>query len=509
MATVESSDTVATPDPDPVIARYNVFLKPQLPAHQKLLVLQYPNRTDKNAAGSGAGATSLSGQTPTELRIKTASGMVEVDVPLDYASAYDRAKGIAWGTALATSTKAKAGGSHGLAGGFGVGGTTQGNNRHGPGGSGGGSRGAAAASAQAAAATHAAAEAEGGPSAGAGAGAGTTSSADWAEAVRQDRVLRLQTLGGMCPPARIAEARWMIGAFDGGNLHLTPVNSLVHLRPQMHHIDAEAEVERAKHRDTNAAAGAGGGEGGTGVGGAGGAGSAGAGGAGGRAAGAAGARAIHMTVKSAGADGDEVITETMADRLRAVQMENWARMLYVGDDDETSWEVYDQTLFLKDPAAAMQAATAVAATTTATESGADDVGGKGKDIVTDAAHGQLVDKVPALLTNWTEDDMLQAISRIEKPPDDLTPTPTASMAKSKTAVKGKGPALPLPTAVGGIEIKSEADAQSTSPNAQRRTRPLARSAASKAAAAAPATTSRARGARARQAGRGVAMDVDQ
>ncbi|KIH86544.1 sulfite reductase beta subunit [Sporothrix brasiliensis 5110] len=501
MATVASSDTVAAPDPDPVIARYNVFLKPQLPAHQKLLVLQYPNRTDKNAAGGGAGAISLSGQTPTELRIKTASGMVEVDVPLDYASAYDRAKGIAWGTALATSTKAKAGGSHGLAGGFGVGGTTQGNNRHGPGGgggSGGGSRGAA--SGQATAATHAAAEAEDGRSA--GAGAGTTSSADWAEAVRQDRVLRLQTLGGMCPPARIAEARWMIGAFDGGNLHLTPVNSLVHLRPQMHHIDAEAEVERAKHRDTNAAAGAGGGEGGAG-------GAAGAGGAGGRAAGAAGARAIHMTVKSAGADGDEVITETMADRLRAVQMENWARMLYVGDDDETSWEVYDQTLFLKDPAAAMQAATAAAATTTATESGADDVGGKGKDAVADAAHGQLVDKVPALRTNWTEDDMLQAISRIEKPPDDLTPTPTASKAKSKTAVKGKGPALPLPTAAGGVEIKSEADAQSTSPSAQRRTRPLARPAASKAAAAAPATTSRARGARARQAGRDVTMDVDQ
>lgn len=206
----------AAADADPVVARYNVFLKPQLPAHQKLLVLQYPNRVDKNSAGSGSGAASYSGQTPTELRIKTASGMVEVDVPLDYTSAYDRAKGVAWGSALATSTKAKAGGSHGLAGGFGVGGT-QGNGRNGGAGGSGGraASAAAAATAAAAAAAAAAAEVEG--------RVGTSSAADWSEAVRQDRVLRLQTLGGMCPPARIAEARWMIGAFDGGALTTSPV----------------------------------------------------------------------------------------------------------------------------------------------------------------------------------------------------------------------------------------------------------------------------------------------
>ncbi|CAK7211528.1 hypothetical protein SCUCBS95973_001146 [Sporothrix curviconia] len=495
MATSENTDA-ASADPDPVIARYNVFLKPQLPAHQKLLVLQYPNRVYKSSAG-GPGAVSFSGQTPTELRIKTGSGMVEVDVPIDYTSAYDRAKGVAWGSALATSTKAKAGGSHGLAGGFGVSGT------HGHGRNGGSGRAAAAAAAAAAQA-----EAE---------GRTTTSTADWSEAVRQDRVLRLQTLGGMCPPSRIAEAKWMIGAFDGGNLHLTPVSSLVHLRPQLHHIDAETEVERAKHRDTSAAGGAGG----DGAGGAGGS----AGGAGGassgRPGGPGGPRAIHMTVKSAGADGDEIITETMADRLRAVQMENWARMLYVGDDDENSWEVYDQTLFLKDAAGAMASATA-AATTENAEAAARE-GAKGKGVATEkvdkgandnsSSQVQLVTKVPALRTNWTEDDMLQAISKIEKPSEDLAPA--QKPANKPKAIKGKGkavtasvPASTTPVA-GSAEMKSEHDAQSTSPSAQRRTRPLARPAASLAAAGATAPPSRGRGDR-RQTGaaRGSAMDLD-
>ncbi|CAK7270771.1 hypothetical protein SEPCBS119000_004257 [Sporothrix epigloea] len=454
-------------DPDPVVARYNVFLKPQLPAHQKLLVLQYPNRVDKSSAG-GAGAITFSGQTPTELRIKADSGMVEVDVPLDYTSAYDRAKGIAWGSALATSTKAKAGGSHGLAGGFGVGGT-QGNTR--TGGAGGGRAAAAQADME---------------------GQATTSSTDWSEAVRQDRVLRLQTLGGMCPPARIAEAKWMIGVFEGGNLHLTPVSSLVHLRPQLHHIDAETEVERAKHRDTASGGGAGGDGAGAG-----------------RPGGPGGPRAIHMTVKSVGADGDEFITETMADRLRAVQMENWARMQYVGDDDETSWEAYDQALFLRDTAAALSrdaGATEEDLRKMTAEEGGSSGGQK----------AQLVTKVPSLRTDWTECDMLQAISGIEKPSEELAPAKTPMT--SQAAVKGKGKASTAASETASIaatrtpsstKIKAEQDANPPPLAAERRTRTSVQADASLPAGATNAP-SRGRGGRARQAGstRGSAMDLD-
>ncbi|EPE07007.1 dna-directed rna polymerase iii complex subunit rpc37 [Ophiostoma piceae UAMH 11346] len=467
----------ASDEADPIVARYNVFLKPQLPEHQKLLVLQYPNKVDKNGAASGSGGGSL--QTPTELRIKTGSGMVEVDVPIDYTTAYDRTKGVAWGTALATSTKAKAGGSHGLASGFGVGGQ-QGNNRNGGGRGGGGGGGSAAAA-------NTIIEDDG------GAGRAITSSTDWADAVRQDRVLRMQTLGGMCPPARIAEAKWMIGVFDGGNVHLTPVSSMVHLRPQLHHIDAETEVERAKHRDTGPGAG------GDGAGGAG----AGAGGAAaGGPRGQAGPRAIHMTVKSAGADGEEIITETMADRLRGVQMENWSRMVYVGDDDEHSWDVYDQTLFLKDPAPDPAAAEG-------------DDADKSKGAVEGGGAASLRAKVPALRTTWTEDDMLVAISKIEKPAEDDLPIkleakPAAGKGKGKVTFAEPATAGGTSSANGtagsaGVEVKTEATGQA----AQTRMRPLARPAASLAAAGAAPSTTRGRGARTRQAStKSSAMDID-
>lgn len=206
-AAADAAAAAAT-ESDPVVARYSVFLKPQLPAHQKLMVLQYPNTVDKAASLTSAGLA------PTELRVKKASGMVEIDIPLDYNSAYDRTKGMAWGGALASSTKAKAGGSHGLAGGFGVGGV-QGARGRALGGGAAGGRSVSAA---------------GGGAADGHYGSG---SLDWPEAVRQDRVLRLQTLGGMCPPARSAEARWMIGVFDGGRVFPPGVGPALPLSPAL------------------------------------------------------------------------------------------------------------------------------------------------------------------------------------------------------------------------------------------------------------------------------------
>ncbi|EFX06083.1 sulfite reductase beta subunit [Grosmannia clavigera kw1407] len=473
-ATVDAAGATAT-DSDPVVARYNVFLKPQLPAHQKLLVLQYPNRVDKTSP------LTSSGLSPTELRVKQASGMVEIDIPLDYNNAYDRTKGMAWGGALASSTKAKAGGSHGLAGGFGVGGVQ-------------GARGRALAGAGTAGGRSVSTTAAGG-------GDGHYGSLDWSEAIRQDRVLRLQTLGGMCPPTRTAEARWMIGVFDGGNLHLTPVNSLVHLRPQLHHIDAEADLDRQKHRDS---AGADGGAGGRGAGGP---------------AGGPVARAIHMTIKSAGADGDEVVTETMADRLRAVQMENWTRLTYVGDDDENSWDVYNQTLFLRETAAAASASASAAASSAASSTGAtagadDDDKEKSTDILsaTDTADDKpLVAKVPSLRTAWQENDLLQAISGIQKPADDSSEAAAAAAevarqtarlkAKNKAKAKQRleGNAASSAEAVSSAAVKQELSVADGPAPIARRGRPSA-----------TLPPSRGRGGRTRQTGpgRGSAMDID-
>lgn len=159
-------------DDDPITASYPVFLNPALPLGRRLLVLQHPNRTDESGTRPP----------PSELRLKAESGMVEVDMPLDYTEAYDRDKGLRWGRTLQMSMAAKNGGSHGLAGGFGFGAVQQ--------------RGS-----------------------GSGAGGRKRSEVDaedlidWNEAIRQDKVLRTQTLGGQYPDAD--EVQYMVGVFQG------------------------------------------------------------------------------------------------------------------------------------------------------------------------------------------------------------------------------------------------------------------------------------------------------
>lgn len=154
---------------DPITASYPVFLNPSLPLGRRLLVLQHPNRTDDAPRPP-----------PSELRIKADSGMVEVDMPLDHSAAYDREKGVRWGRVLQSSMATKNGGSHGLAGGFGFGAVQQR-------GSGGGGRRKSEVD--------------------------SDDLMDWNEAVRQDKVLRTQTLGGQYPEAD--EVQHMVGVFQG------------------------------------------------------------------------------------------------------------------------------------------------------------------------------------------------------------------------------------------------------------------------------------------------------
>jgi hypothetical protein len=162
-------------DDDPIVASYSVFLKPPLPEHRNLVVFQYVTKTAQDPG-------SIRMPRITELRVKPNTGMYEVDVPIDTMEAYDRNKGIAWGTALKKSMETKKGGGMGLAGGFNI--VTAPN-----------------------------------PAAGRGGRRGAGSTEDdglplsWAEAVKQDKVLRTQTFGG----GRSAEehTREMIGVFQG------------------------------------------------------------------------------------------------------------------------------------------------------------------------------------------------------------------------------------------------------------------------------------------------------
>ncbi|ORY65276.1 Sin-like protein conserved region-domain-containing protein [Pseudomassariella vexata] len=315
VASSNSSD-----DPDPIIASYNVFTNPSLPSTRKIFILQHPNK-------QGAAATSY--PSIQEVRIKPSSGMIEVDVPLPYQDAgFDRDKGMKWGGALQKSMGSKNGGSHGLAGGFGVGVPPARNGRR---------------------------------------GEGDREIYDWSEAVRQDKVLRTQTLGGMVGSGE--DCRWMVGVFKGGNLHLTPATSEIQLRPQMHHLDAQIEQERL-NRPRDGGLGQGPLDGKTGP-------------------TPAAAKAITMTVKSA-LTGGEVVTETMTDRLRHVQMEAWQRLKYIGEEEDEAWTLHDNTLLF--------------------QGGAKPGDANGKSKILKAEDADLEKEAVKLTTRWGEEDFLRAVA---------------------------------------------------------------------------------------------------
>ncbi|KAK0636821.1 hypothetical protein B0T17DRAFT_473411, partial [Bombardia bombarda] len=358
MASPNPPREVSEEGDDPIVASYSVFIKPELPKHRKLVVLEIVNKTSQDPAHIRVPRI-------RELRIKPKTGMYEVDVPVDVGNSYDRGKGVAWGTALTKSMETKRGGSLGLAGGFGVGAPPV---------RGGGRRGGAG----------------GGGIGGGGDDDRGNGQLSWVEATRQGKVLRTQTLGGG-ESAEEVNTNHMVGVFKGKNLHLTPVSSIVHLRPVPHHLDAATEQERL----SRPAAG---------------------GPAAGSAADKSAGRAIHMTLKAA-MDEDGVSTETIADRLRAVQSESWQRMQWVQDESADAWGAYNECLFLR---------SAAGAATAATKHDGDD---KGKELAAAAADGvednddsgapDLVDRVPRLKTSWGGDELLRAVSGIKK--DDPKP----------------------------------------------------------------------------------------
>lgn len=171
-----------------------------------------------------------------------------------------------------------------------------------------------------------------------------------------------------------------------GNLHLTPATSLIHLRPQLHHVDATTEQERLARGSAG-----GGGQGG------------GAGGAGGGSGSSKpeAARAIHMTIKKTSDGSEELVQETMADRLKKVQSEAWRKHRYVHDEAADSWAVSEEALFLHGSGPAQEGTTTAAAD-------------KQKQAAEDHGVAELADQVAALRTGWDEDGLLETTSGIKK-----------------------------------------------------------------------------------------------
>jgi len=207
--------TTATEEDDPVVASYSVYIVPpsqtssttQSSSASKLLLLQYPARRP-----SSKPYNTRTLQKPTSLRIKPTTGLLEVDVPIDTSDNYNREKGSDYGKALKRSRVSQQGGTHGLAGGFNTGAVGRRFQYDGvhlrdipihP-------------------------------------GSDSNLSSD------PEDIITTQTLGGKIVKASSGDPVYMLGSFRGSELHLSHLDALVQVRPQLHHLDAADELERAR-----------------------------------------------------------------------------------------------------------------------------------------------------------------------------------------------------------------------------------------------------------------------
>jgi len=169
-------------DDDPIIRSYDIYVKPKVEKDRQFVVMQFPNRDASQSYNEANGSA------PLAIRMKAKAGMFEMDVPVDPWHNYDRLKGVEMGDALNKSESARGVGTHGLAGGFGIG--AQLPNK-------GGRRG------------------------GTKENEGKTHDAmlnDFAGSVERRQVLAKQTLGGQSVPKDGIRPQYMIGVFRDGKL---------------------------------------------------------------------------------------------------------------------------------------------------------------------------------------------------------------------------------------------------------------------------------------------------
>ncbi|KAK5092668.1 hypothetical protein LTR70_006738 [Exophiala xenobiotica] len=192
---------------DPVMASYNVYISPHSPSTtsetptksaQNLYVLQYPSHRPSSKPYSSSRA-----QKPTSLRIKSNTGVLEVDVPILTSDNYNGQLGSQFGRAMNESAKAHptTGSSYGLAGGF----------------------------------------AQNHP------GNQQVNLDDVPEHGMEDDSLKVQTLGGKLDGARTdRDPIYMLATLNQSNksISLRHLDGVVQMRPQLHHIDAEEERKR-------------------------------------------------------------------------------------------------------------------------------------------------------------------------------------------------------------------------------------------------------------------------
>lgn len=311
-----------TDDDDPITAEYDVYITPVLGAspppqpssttssstnkpqpQTNLYLLQHPTRDRAMPYNAASGAV------PSELRLKPNTGFLELDVPISSSFYYDKPRAKEWGSALAKA-KSEGAGGFGLSAGFAQNAAV---------------RAQAAGAAARGTSGSEAPGSSGGGSASARASRGRSTFGASADDDNDHTKMIHQTLGGQIIPPERGQPRYMIGAFRGSELHLTPLTGLVQMRPQFHHLDALTQVERNAHRrSANAAAVADG------------------------TARTAEPRLVQMSAKGS-ADPESMDGPTgdaTKKYLAAAQEEGWTKLRYTDEDEEEAYTLYHEMLFL-------------------------------------------------------------------------------------------------------------------------------------------------------------------
>ncbi|KAI8942441.1 hypothetical protein NX059_000510 [Plenodomus lindquistii] len=276
-------------DDDPVVAEYDVYITPEA-EEQQLYVLQYLNRPPDQPL------TKSTESRPSELRVKKESGFIEVDVPINIHTNYNRVAGVRWGESM-RKTKGFGQKAFGIASGF-ERTMPRASNRPG---------------------------ADGAP-----APPVTVDDDDnleeyvthFEDANEKGHVLNAQTFGGQITKDNGKGPSYMLGTFRDDQLHLTRLNGLVQLRTQFHHIDASAQLEAvARRREKESQEGAKPAE----------------------------PKAFLPTVKKTGGDTAAEMTQAF---MKQTNQEQWQKLNYYDEDSEVAFDSYTDRLFLADVAAA-------------------------------------------------------------------------------------------------------------------------------------------------------------
>ncbi len=195
-------------DDDPVIASYDVCFTNNLPSDvtssSKLYLLQYPSHRARSKPYNAARS-----QAPTSLRLKSEAGFLEVDIPILAHENYNEVNGERFGKAMAESRTLQAGGSYGLAGGFGTG-SIQPRLRDIP---------------------------------------------HHDQQNASTPLLSTQTLGGKIPKPTERDPIYLIGYLHKNRIQLSHLDAVVQMRPQLHHIDAEEELSHKRAQASTTKAG--------------------------------------------------------------------------------------------------------------------------------------------------------------------------------------------------------------------------------------------------------------